>query len=106
MFVNLNSSNLFFRRKFLIIRAVLVYNTIFFSMSLLPPKANNLGFFYNININNLLDIEIFEQVRNITKQLITYTLYTLWIAIIFHSFIVTIRNIILIYKFILVVYKG
>lgn len=65
-----------------------------------------LGFFYNINIDNLLDIEVFKQVSNITKHLITYTLYIFWIAIIFHSIIVTIRNIILIYKFILVVYKS
>lgn len=63
-----------------------------------------LGFFYNINVDNLLEVDYVDVLSY--KKSIAYTFYTLWNIIIFHSFIVTIRNITLIYKFILVVYKN
>lgn len=63
------------------------------------------GFFYNINIEQITKINFFE-LNVFIKQIIIYIFYSIWIGVIFHTFMVTIRNVILIYKFILAVFKN
>ncbi|UJL45804.1 hypothetical protein KFZ58_15660 [Virgibacillus sp. NKC19-16] len=64
-----------------------------------------MGSFYNIIVEDLIKIEFLQGIYNVIKRLVILSLYALWIGIIFHSFIVSIRNVFLIYKFILAVYK-
>jgi len=64
-----------------------------------------IGFFYNINIVELININILN-LRTNTAQSIIFLILVLWISIIFHSFMVAIRNVVLIFKFILVTFKD
>lgn len=64
-----------------------------------------IGFFYNINIEELIKIDIID-LNQLLKKVILFTPFSLWIGIIFHTFMVAIRNVLLIYKFILVSFRG
>ncbi|WP_077618299.1 hypothetical protein [Bacillus sinesaloumensis] len=64
------------------------------------------GFFYNINIEDLYKLEYLQKLSTILKNTIVFSLYPIWIWIIFHSFMVSIRNVVLVYKFILVSFKN
>ncbi|MTW85639.1 hypothetical protein F3157_08180 [Virgibacillus dakarensis] len=64
------------------------------------------GFFYNINIEDLYNIEYIKQMNGMFLKCTVLGLYSIWMWVIFHTFMVSVRNVVLIYKFILVVFRG
>jgi hypothetical protein len=64
-----------------------------------------LGIWYNTSVEDLLNIDFLRNINQIPKNITVYIFYLLWISIILHSFMVFLRNVTLIYKFILVVFK-
>lgn len=64
-----------------------------------------IGVFYNINVEEILSIDYINP-DIVTKYIVVFTFLFIWIAAIFHTFMVTIRNVILIYKFIIVTFKN
>ncbi|MFI8493315.1 hypothetical protein ACIGC1_10450 [Peribacillus butanolivorans] len=63
------------------------------------------GIAYNTSITDVLNIEFLKSFKQTWKELLIYSFFLLWLAIILHSFMVFLRNVTLIYKFILVVFK-
>jgi hypothetical protein len=64
-----------------------------------------LGIVYNIFIADLFNLEYIKSINQNLKETISYTFFLLWITVILHSFMVFLRNVTLIYKFILVVFR-
>lgn len=64
------------------------------------------GLFFNLNATELTDITFLSNLPGLGKGILFYLFYFSWLSIIFHSFMVSVRNVVLIYKFILVILKS
>ncbi|MBF7155071.1 hypothetical protein [Bacillus albus] len=63
------------------------------------------GVFYNVILDGLFGLNYLKELNIFFKKFITFIFFTLWLSFIIHSFMVFLRNVILIYKFILVSIK-
>lgn len=59
------------------------------------------GVFYNVILDGVFGLEYLQKLSTFIKTLMVYTFFLLWLSFIIHSFMVFLRNVILIYKFIL-----
>ncbi|MHA4262891.1 hypothetical protein ACX17C_28425 [Bacillus cereus] len=59
------------------------------------------GVFYNVILDGVFGLEYLKKLSTLIKTLTVYTFFSLWLSFIIHSFMVFLRNVILIYKFIL-----
>lgn len=64
-----------------------------------------IGLVYYMNVDDLFKIELLVNLNEPIQLIIAFTFYFLWLIVIFHSFMVFLRNVTLIYKFILVTFK-
>lgn len=63
------------------------------------------GVFYNVILDGLFGLNYLKELNIFVKKLIAFVFFALWLSFIIHSFMVFLRNVILIYKFILVSIK-
>jgi hypothetical protein len=59
------------------------------------------GVFYNVILDGVFGLEYLQKLSTFIKTLMVYSFFLLWLSFIIHSFMVFLRNVILIYKFIL-----
>ncbi|MFJ7310833.1 hypothetical protein [Peribacillus frigoritolerans] len=64
-----------------------------------------LGIIYNTVVDDLMNIEYLKMVNKNIQLILSYTFFLFWLSFILHSFMVFLRNVSLIHKFILVVFK-
>lgn len=63
------------------------------------------GVVYNIILEGLLGLDYLKNVNQTLKEILVFVFFIPWLSIILHSFMVFLRNVTLIYKFILVSVK-
>lgn len=63
------------------------------------------GIFYNINLDDLIETQYLKYINDFSLNIIAFSFYFFFLSIIYHSFMVSVRNVMLIYKFILVSFK-